>query len=904
MKRRFPVLILYFFAGIPALFGQALPSPREHFGFEIGDDYQLATYAQTEAYFRKLAAVSDRVKLVNIGKTEEGRDQPMLIVTSPENHKKLERLREISVRMARAEDLTDELAELLSNEGKAVVWIDGGLHATETVGSHQLIETLWQLASRKDKETQRILDQVVTLFVHANPDGHELVTNWYMRQADPRKRSLMHLPVLYQKYAGHDNNRDFYMFNLRESQNIGRQLFVDWIPQIMYNHHQRGPAGTVLAGPPYRDPFNYLFDPMVITGIDAIGAAMYNRLNAENKPGFTRLGGSVFSTWYNGGLRTSTYFHNMIGLLTELAGGPTPENIALVPDRLLPDNNTPNPVGPQKWHFRQSIDYSVSLNYAVLDFAARHRDELLMNIYRMGKNSIQRGSADFWTPYPRRISEVKDAHVKTLPKGGTLAYRAPVPDALYDSVMRKKAERDPRGFIIPSAQADFPTAVKFVNTLIRSGIRVEKATADFQAGGKNFPAGSFIVKTNQAFRPHVLDMFEPQNYPNDFAFPGGPPVAPYDAAGWTLAFQMGVKFDRLTDDFEGPFERIPYGEVQKAGAVAAPAKGGYFLPASVNDSFLAVNSLIKRGITVYRVKNGPAGDAVGSFYIPESRASRAAIDSIRQVWGVSPERKVLGRNGYELQELKQPLRLGLLDIYGGSMPSGWIRWLLEQFRFDFNVVYPKEIDAGKLIERYDVLILPSRSIPPVGATISQRIKEEDVPEEDRFRLGAVGEKQAIPRIREFLGAGGRVVALGTGANLAYHLEVPVRNMLTEVTPEGGRRELPAEKFYIPGSILKVRVDTSLSANAGFGASADVYFEKSPVFAISTDALAGGQVRPLAWYETAPLRSGWAWGQAYLENGVAAFEANVGKGKLLVFGPEITFRAQSHGTFRWLFNQLY
>lgn len=886
--------------------GQTLPSPKEHFGFNIGDDYLLAAYSDTEAYFRKLDAASDRVRMVSIGKTEEGRDQPMLIVTSPENHANLEKLREISVRMARAENLPDEEARKLALEGKAVVWIDGGLHSTETVGSHQLIEMVWQMVSRNDPETRRILDKVIILFVHANPDGHELVTSWYMRHEDPKKRSLQNLPVLYQKYVGHDNNRDFYMFNMKESQNIGRQLFVDWIPQIMYNHHQRGPAGTVLAGPPYRDPFNHVFDPLVITGIDAIGAAMYNRLNVENKPGFTRLGGSVFSTWYNGGLRTTTYFHNMIGLLTELAGGPTPEDIVLVPDRLIPDNNTPYPVAPQKWYFRQSIDYSVSLNYSVLDFAARHSDELLYNIYRMGKNSIERGSRDYWTPYPKRIRELKEAHSKTLPKGSSLSYRATVPSGLYDTLFSKNTARDPRGYIIPSSQKDFPTAVKFVNTLIRGGIKVEKAEGSFTVGDREYPEGSFIVRTAQAFRPHVLDMFEPQDYPNDFAYPGGPPIAPYDAAGWTLAYQMGVEFDRFQDNFDGPFRAIPYGEIQKPGKVATGAGSGYVLPVAVNESFLAVNMLLKEGAEVYRIKGSKTGvgpDA-GSFYVAPGKTADRILPDLG-VGRAIQARELRGwKQGYLLERIHKPLRIALWDNYGGSMPSGWTRWLLEQFGFDFDVIYPKTIDEGDLKSRYDVLVFATRAIPAPGAGPGSRLKEEEVPEAHRFRMGSITAEKSVPQIKAFLEAGGKVIAMGSSTNLAYHLGLPVWNALTEITADGQTRDLPSEKYYIPGSILKVRVDTTLEANRGFGRDTDVYFDKSPVFNVGAESIARGQVNPLAWYEDRPLRSGWAWGQPYLENKIAAFEAKVGKGRLYAFGPEITFRAQSHGTFRWLFNQLY
>ncbi|MEY2835446.1 MAG: hypothetical protein RLZZ557_1108, partial [Bacteroidota bacterium] len=220
--------------------GQQIPTPREHFGFSIGDNYRLANYTATEAYFKKVDAASDRAVLTSIGKTEEGRDQFMMIVTSPENHKNLKKYQEISQKMARAEGLTDDMARALAAQGKAVVWIDGGLHATEVVGAHQLIEMAYQLNSRNDEETRFILDNTIILMVHANPDGQELVSDWYMRNSDTSKRTTSFLPRMYEKYAGHDNNRDFYMLNLKETRNMGRQLFIDWIPQIMYNHHQTG----------------------------------------------------------------------------------------------------------------------------------------------------------------------------------------------------------------------------------------------------------------------------------------------------------------------------------------------------------------------------------------------------------------------------------------------------------------------------------------------------------------------------------------------------------------------------------------------------------------------------------------------------------------------------------------
>lgn len=894
-----------------------LPTPKEHFGFAIGDDYNLATYTQTEAYFRKLAA-SDRVKLVDIGLTEEGRHQLMLIVTSPENHKKLDRYKEISTTLARAEGVSDEQARAMAAEGKAVVWIDGGLHATETVGASQLIETAYELTTRTDPETLRILDKVVILLTHANPDGQELVSGWYMREGNPEKRTMDFLPRLYQKYIGHDNNRDFFIMNMKETQNMGRQLFVEWIPQIMYNHHQNGPGGSVVAGPPYRDPFNYVFDPAMITGIDGVGAAMINRLNIENKPGYTRLGGSVFSTWYNGGLRTTTHFHNMIGLLTEIVGSPTPAEIPLVTSRLIPNNNTPNPVAPQKWHYKQSIDYSLSLNYAVLDYAARNSDHLLFNIYKMGKHSIEKGSGDYWTPYPSRIESIAAAYKskqKKDEKKPETTYQSSImggygiPVKYYDSLFKAASKRDARGYIIPSDQADFPTAVKFINALIKTGIRVEVAKSDFNVGKKKYPAGSYIVKTNQAFRPHVIDMFEPQDHPNDFQYPGGPPVRPYDAAGWTLAYQMGVVFDRLVENFDGPFEQVNYGELQNPkGSVDANSGGGYVLNAKANNSFAAVNDLLKEGLSVYRLDGGVGPNAAGSFYVPFSAKAKGVLEKEASSLGLKIS-GVAKKPSVGMAKVTSQ-RIALWDTYGGSMPSGWVRWLMEQYHFNADIIYPKNIDAGGLRDKYDVIIFVTRGIPPMGKETLEEWqanrkepKPEDIPSDYHKTMGKITPEKSIPEIKKFLEAGGKVITIGTSTNLAYHLGLPVKNAMTEIA-NGQERNLPNDKFYVPGSVLRVHLDSTQAATWGMGNKADVYFDNSPVFKVAPEAILQGKVKPLAWFgDENPLRSGWAWGQSYLKEGVVAFEAPVGNGKLYAFGPEITFRGQAQGTFKLLFNEL-
>ena len=901
-------------AALPA----KITSPKEHFGFAIGDDFQLATYTQTEAYFKKLAAESDRVRLVDMGKTEEGRTQWMLVITAPENFKSLERYKDIAQKLARAEGVSDAAARALAAEGKAVVWIDGGLHASETVGSHQLIETVWHLASSTDAEMQRILKDVIVLCAHANPDGQELVASWYMREPDPKKRILTTTPRLYQKYIGHDNNRDFYMSAQSESTNVNRQLYLEWFPQIVYNHHQAGPAGTIIFTPPFRDPFNYFYDPLVVNGVQALGTAIQGRFLQEGKPGATSRSGANYSTWFNGSLRTTSYFHNMIGLLTEIVGNPTPMRIPLVARRQLPSNDIPAPVDPQLWHYRQSIDYEISANRAVLDYASRQRETLLYNIYRMGQNAIDRGNRDHWTPRPSRIDEIvrlantdkAGLEIEDSPDTGESGPAAPQRLSLkYWDLLRKPEWRDPRGFIVPADQPDFPTAIKFLNTLVKNGLALHRATADFTVAGKRYPAGSYVVKSAQAFRPHVLDMFEPQDHPNDFKYDGGPPNTPYDVTGWTLAFQMGVKFDRVLEGFDGPFERLPYGQLQTPPARPIEGHGvvaGFLVSHRANDTAILTNRLLKAGAEAYWLKSTAAEApdfGPGALDVPDRGGARAIVEQAAAKLGLVVKTMPTAPARSELLKL-QPVRVALWDRYGGSMPSGWTRWMLEQFEFPFDVIYSAEIDAGKLREKYDAIIFVSGAIPAPGTRPPPASRPRNLPPEYESWIGRISPEKSVPALKEFLQAGGSIVTIGSSTNLAYQLALPLQSALTERTAEGKLRNLPDDKFYIPGSILAAKIDTTNPLAWGMPERADVYFERSAAFTLGADAAAKG-LKPVAWFDSdQPLRSGWAWGQKYLKDSVTVATAQVGPGKLHLFGSEIAFRGQTHGTFKLLFNALY
>jgi hypothetical protein len=902
MRSRLLLGLAFCTAFSSALSAQRITSPQEQFGHIIGADYVLPNYQQLQSYWEKLDSESDRMIVQEIGKTAEGRPQLMAIITSPTNHQRLARYREIAQRLALAEGVSEEQARTLANEGKAVVWIDGGLHASEVLGAQQLMETVYQLVSRSDAETQRILNDVVILAVHANPDGMELVSNWYMRNSEPTRRSTSGLPRLYQKYIGHDNNRDSYLNSQPETENISRVQFREWFPHIVYNHHQTGPTGAVLFAPPFRDPFNFNMDPLIPAQLDAVGAAMHSRFIAEKKGGAVTREGANYSTWWNGGIRTTVYFHNMIGLLTETIGNPTPVEIPFVPRYQLPTTDIFMPVAPTKaWKFRQSIDYSVTANYAVLDYASRHREQLLYNIWMMGRNSIDRGSRDTWTASPWELERVQKAMSEASSSGvtateGAGGQRSSRFDdtARFYELLHDPARRDARGYIISAGQADFPTAVKFANALIKSGITVQRARREFSVNGKRYPAGSLVIKTAQAFRPHVLDMFEPQQHPNDFQYPGGPPIAPYDNAGYTLAYQMGVEFDRVLEGFEGPFETITGLAAPVAGRVSGRAgnNGGYTFSPRINDSFIVVNRLLAAGAEVSRTPDG-------TFFVRNRANLEATLRTYAQQLGISFSG--VGRAPSNLTRMR-PMRVALWDQYGGSMPSGWIRFLLERFEFPFEVVYPAELNGANLREKYDVVILPDGSVPDPRNSIGSGSgpRPESVPEEFRARLGRITADTTAPNLRAFMEQGGTVISIGSGNNIARMLNIPVKDALV-VTENGREQRLRREQFYVPGSVLEVNVNTQHPLAFGMPARVDVMFDESPAFNLPED---NPQIRRVAWFGKDPLRSGWAWGQKYLENGVAAADVSVGKGSLLMFGPEITFRAQPHGTFKFLFNGIY
>jgi hypothetical protein len=477
---------------------------------------------------------------------------------------------------------------------------------------------------------------------------------------------------------------------------------------------------------------------------------------------------------------------------------------------------------------------------------------------------------------------------------------------------------------------------------MKSGVTIHRATASFTVAGKQYPAGSLVVKTGQAFRPHVMDMFEPQDHPDDIPYAGAAPTPPYDVAGWTLAYQMGLQFDRILDGFDGPFEKLTDFAKPPAGSIrGGQTAAGYYFSHKSNDSFIAINRLLAANEEVSWLWNGPMG--YGTFYVASKPTTRAILQKVATDLGVSFEAAATAPTGPSAKLRK--LRIGLFDTYGGGMPSGWTRLLLENFEFPFEVVYPPMLDAGNLNAKYDVLVfndagllgpgggggrgggrgagggdVPGADAPPAGGAPGggggrgggrgagagakdpndKRPPFVDYPEAYTKRRGNVT-AATMEKIRQFVQDGGTVLAIGGASEGAISLfKLPLSNHL--VKPDGSA--VQRTEYYVPGSVLRVAVDPKNPLAHGYGSEADIFFDNSPVWRINPSA-GSGEVRTVAWFpNAAPLRSGWAWGQKYLDKGIQIVETSVGKGRVLVFGNDLLFRTQPHGNYKFFFNGLY
>ncbi len=836
-----------------------VPHPSEVFSFTPGDDYKLATYQQMVDYYEALDAASDRVALRRIGTSVLGRPLLLLFISSEENLRDLERWRAASEKLARAR-VSDEEAVLLAEEGKAVVWIDGGLHATEVAGAQMTPLLAWRVATEESAEMRHIREHVVLMLMPVmNPDGLDIIASWYAHTLDTPYEATQP-PWLYHHYVGHDNNRDWFMNNMPESQAVTDVLYNEWYPQIVYNHHQTSPSWTRIFLPPFADPVNPRIHPGVTTGVNLVGTAMANRFAMRKMPGV--VSGVIYSMWWNGGMRTVPYFHNMIGILTETGH-------ATASPRFFDPDSIPQTVGgrrgaghptsgtnifyPYPWeggpsHFRDPVRYMITGSLAVLRLAADRKRQWLYNIYAMGRDAIER----------------RDGHF---------------------------------AYVIPAAQWNKGEDLSLVNLLRLGGIEIERATEAFEAAGESYAAGSFIIKTAQPFRPYVEDLLERQDYPDRRRTPDGPPETPYDLAGWTLPLQMGVNVVRADSAFEAATVPVT-APVRHAPGTVVGSGPLYLFSRRPNRNTEAALRLLKAGAQVYWLADTLRTDSAtvwepGTFM---ARGRRRAIEETARETGAD---FIATDADPERHALREP-RVGLYKSWVSSMDEGWTRWLLKSYTFAVDTLHDADVQSRDLAG-YDAIILPSQSPSAILRGHGTGLMPDPY-------TGGLGVEGALA-LKAYVEGGGMVVALDAASDFVIEqFGLPVENVVAGTSERS---------FFIPGSLVRIEVDTSSPLGFGMQPETAASFVRSRAFSTVRRSPKGEggamQILPapplpvevVARYpEEDLLMSGWALGaESHIGGAAAMLQVGLGRGRVVLFGFRPQFRGQSRVTYKLLFNAL-
>ena len=835
-------------------------SPEEAIGFPVGADYKLARWETITGYLRSLAASSDRVILEKRGKTTEGLDFVLVLISSPENLAKLDQYKAIQQKLANPQghDLTE--LERLTQEGKAVVMISCNIHSTEVASSQMSMELAYQLATENTPKVEEILENTILLLIpSANPDGLNMVVDWYERTVNtPYEGARM--PWLYHKYTGHDNNRDWFMLTQVETQLVTQILYEEWFPQVVYDVHQMGNRGARFVIPPYFHPINPNIPPLLQRELALIGAQMALDLTSQ---GFTGvLSNAVYDMWWHGGFRTVPYRHNMIGILTEAASvniaSPVfqPRSSLWGHRRGLSEyaqqTNFPEPWPGGWWRMRDIIDYEQAAAYSIMSIVAKQREMFLTNFYKMGLDAVEKGEKE-----------------------------------------------PPRAFLVPTDQRDMDTALKMLRILQRGGVRIHQADANFTADGVEYPAGTYAVLMAQPFRAHAKDLLEVQYYPRRIPAPGASPERPYDIAGWTLPLQMGVKVIKVVNAFETDLtlvEEIPktVGKLHTDGVDFQDAVA-YVFKNQTNLETVALNRLLQEDRwTVYQQQKEtlwkdldlPRGTIVlKSGRIPGSDS--AELRDLSESLGI--EIYALNQRYVDLKaKLRQP-RLGLYKPWVANMDEGWTRWVLEEHEFPYRNLTDAEIRAGDLAEWYDAIILPDMR----ASGMIEGHAEGSLPPE---YVGGIGLEGAA-NLRTFVEQGGTLICLN------WATELPMKHFGLEITNALESNQLNSQKsagsqFFCPGSLLRVFIETSHPIGYGLEREMAVFFKSGPAFE------ARGGKRVAAYPNFNPLMSGWIEGEKRIRQKGALWDIKLGKGRVILFGFKPQHRAQSHGTFKLLFNAIY
>lgn len=830
------------------------PHPQDIFGFTPGDDYKLATYEQMVTYYEELAKSSDRVILHEIGTSVLGRPLLLLIISSEKNLESLDQWQSISASLARGR-ISESEAKTYSEEGRAVVWIDGGLHSNEIAGSHMTPLLAWRVATEESAEMEHIRQNVILLLMPVmNPDGIDIITSWYDQTVGtPFEASSP--PWLYHHYVGHDNNRDWFMNNMPESKAVTNVLYNQWYPQIVLNHHQTSPSWTRIFLPPFSDPVNPRIHPGITTAVNLVGTAMANRFAMKQMPGV--ISGVIYSMWWNGGMRTVPYFHNMVGILTE-AGHATPSPRYFDPDS-IPDYVSgghptmgtnifyPNPWKGGWSHFSDPIRYLITGSMATLRLAADRRQRWLYNIWSMGRDAIQ-------------------------------------------------AEDSVAAYVIPARQHNSGEELNLINALRTGGLEIERATQSFQIGESLYEAGTFILPKSQAFRPYLEDLLEVQSYPNRRT-ETGMPIVPYDLAGWTLPLQMDVQIQRVALQPDVETVSVTEDLHPNPGILPPGSHKKYLIDPRPNRSRHALNQSFDQDLSVEVIPDSISVEGkhwpAGTFVIE----SDPSLQQIANLTGVDfhPIPATLPPV-YELN----PPRIGLYKSWVANMDEGWTRWLLESYAFKVDTLHDAEIRTADL-SSYTAILLPSQDTE--GLMHGHRAGM--MPEAYTGGLGLEG----TLALMEYVSNGGTLVALDAASDFVMdHFGLPVENVVQGV---------PRSTFFIPGSIVRLNVDPMHPIGYGMPSEVGASFVRSRAFSTirRSNLQEGGRielspapappVEVIARYaEQDVLMSGWALGaEDHIGGQAAVVRVKLGSGHVILFGFRPQFRGQSRATYKLLFNAL-
>jgi len=858
--------------GLQPSLAQTVPPPQDVLGFPPGADYHLASYEQAVEYFKLLEKSTPKLKLFEMGQSEGGRTMIYALITAEANMGKLDRYKEISKQLALAKGLIDDAARRLAAEGRAVVIIGTGMHATECAPAQGAIQLAYELVTSDDPQIRTILDNTILLLFFPNPDGMTMVSEWYMQNVGtPYEVSPM--PQLYNKYVGHDINRDSYMNNLKEVQSITRLVNHEWYPVVLYDHHQTGPFPARIWIPPAAEPTNPNLHPLFIRGKNLIGTAMGYAFDREGKPG--AISRFSYDFIYPGYEDSFCDFFNIISIMTEthLYRYATPHFYTLDDFPEAYRDFTigvfyPNPWKGGWWRIKDAVDYANTGSKAVLHTAAVYREMFLYGRYQMGRDTIA-----------------------------------------------KFQQEPPYAWIVPQDQWDPPVAARMLDSLAFSGIEVCQAREPFVSDGNQYPAGTWVIPMAQPFARFAKTLLEEQTYPDMTKYPAlwqgivrpqnfaDAYLPPYDMAGWTLPYQMGVRVIAANTPLRAdlaPLERVlpPVGEVQESAGY------GYLVSPKTNNSFIAANRVLqKEGEVLWARDTFASGGKqypAGTLILTANGVARPMVESLAKDLGLDIG-TAAGAVSVRTYKLRTP-RVALYKSYVPSMDEGWTRWLFEKYEFPYESIYDAEVRAGNLGKRFDVLVIPSNRTD----AIVNGNKPGSIPPQ---YVGGITD-EGVDHIREFVEGGGTLVTLRDACLFALdELSLPVGDALKGVRPPDRRgsdttARAQAAKFACPGSLLRMEFNSNHPVAYGMPDEAPGMFYGGTAFEVlsSLDHTAPATIAKYA--EKDLLMSGFLQGGQYLQNKAAVLDVPLGKGKVVLLGFAVQNRAQPHGTFKLLFNSLY